>query len=112
MHKDWYEPIVMPGILTFFGVLVWWMAMMADRKGKPAPWKWIGLILIALAIGFGYGPFADYQDYTYRMGLPPNRRVVVVHYGALVLPVVALIGCVGWLAVGKRFGPSRPAAAE
>lgn len=103
--KEWYEPIVMPGIMTVFGALIWWMAMMAEQKGKNAPWKWLGVFFFALGIFFGAGPFMQYQDPVYRAGLPGNKRVVAVYYGSLLLPLFSLIGCMIW-----QFTAKKPAA--
>jgi heme/copper-type cytochrome/quinol oxidase subunit 3 len=110
--KDWYEPIVMPAIMTVFGVLIWWMAMMAEQKGKNAPWKWLGIVFLALGIFFGLGPFMEYMDPVYRAGLPGNKRVVAVYYGSLFLPLLSLIGCVLWQVFGKRFVPQGTVSSE
>lgn len=102
--KDWYEPIIMPGILSFFGVLIYLLGWSAEQKGRSAPWKWIGALLFIGGIFFGYEPFMNYQDFTYRAALPSNKRVAVVHYAALLLPAFCLL-----VAIAMQFIPRKAA---
>lgn len=92
--KDWYEPIIMPAIMTFFGLMIYLFGWNAERHGKSAPWKWIGALVLLLGIFFGYGPFMDYQDPFYRAALPGNKRVVIMYYATLLLPLLSLLGCI------------------
>lgn len=110
--KDWYEPLILPGIFTFFGLLTWWMAMMAERKGKPVSWKWIGLICFVLGMVFGFRYFMDVQDFAYRAAMPSNRRFAYAHYLSLLLPAFSLVACVIWGFVIKKSSPPEMPAAE
>ena len=114
---NWYEPLVMPGILTFFGLLIWWMAMMAEEKGKPASWKWFGFALLLIAMGFGFQSFEKMigqspDDLLYRSSLPSNRRFAMAHYAAFVIPALAIVGCIVWQFAGKKPAPAETPATE
>ena len=109
---DWYEPLIMPLIMTFFGLLVWWMGTMQEQKGSGGSWKWYGIVLLIIGAGFGYKPFMDFQDFTYRSGLPENRRYAVGHYGALIFPLLAVVGCILWHFMGGKSAPAETPASE
>jgi hypothetical protein len=97
--KDWYEPLVMPGILTVFGTLTYWLGWMSERNGKVAMWKWLGVIFLVVGMWAGFGYFehmigSGSDDVIYRAGMPSVRRYSYAHYMAFFLPLLALIGCV------------------
>ena len=113
----WYEPVVMPGIFTFFGLLVWRMAMMAEEKGKVASWKWLGLVLIVIGLGFGFTSFERMigqgpDDVLYRANLPSNRRFFMAHYAAFIIPALAIVGCIISQFTGRKSAPPEPPATE
>ena len=108
---DWYEPLIMPGIFTIFGVFIWWLAMLGEMKGKPAPWKWLGVVFFLLAMWFGFGYMVRMFDPVYYASLPSHiKRFTVPHYLAFFLPLLALIGCFVWQYASKK--SSVPATAD
>jgi hypothetical protein len=112
---NWYDPLTLPGILTFFGVLTCWMAWLAEKNGKSAPWKWVGVIILVIALWVGFPYFSHMissspEDSLYRAGLPSIRRYSYAHYLAFFLPLIALIGCLVLQFIKKPTPPSTPAA--
>lgn len=112
---DWYEPLVLPGILTFFGILICWLAWLAEKGGKNAPWKWLGIVILLIGMWFGYVNYFSHMigssaaDVLYRSGMPSVRRYAYAHYLSFFLPLVALIGCVILQFVKKPAPGSAPA---
>jgi hypothetical protein len=108
----WYEPIVMPGIFTAFGLLIWALGMLAEKSGKAAGWKWFGIALLLAAMFFGFPRFMAMQDYAYRMSLSSVRRVPLAHYAGFILPLIAVIGCLGWHFLARKSTPTDATATE
>jgi len=108
----------MSGLLTFFGVLVVWMAWMAEKNGKNAPWKWVGVVILVIAMWFGYVNYfshmvgASTEDKLYRDTIPPIRRYTWSHYGAFVLPALAFLGSIILQFLKKPGAPATAPAAE
>lgn len=107
---DWYDPIVLPGILTLFGVLICVMGFNAEKGGKAAIWKWIGVFLLAVGMFFGFPYFNvmighSAQDVIYRSSLSTIRRVSYMHYLAFILPLLAFIVCLAMQFVKKPSAP-------
>lgn len=97
--ETWYEPLIMPGIMTIFGVLICWLGWLSERNGKVSSWKWLGLVFLAAGMFFGFkwlSPMIGHSslDSLYRSGLHTPRRYAYAHYVAFFMPLVALIGCV------------------
>jgi len=112
---DWYEPLIMPGILTFFGVLICWMGWMAEKAGKTANWKWLGILLLIGGMWFGYTNSFSHmigqspEDKLYRDNLPTVHRYAYAHYASFFLPLFALIGCIILQFVKKPSATQSPA---
>jgi len=98
--KDWYDPLITPGILTFFGVLVAWLGWLSEKSGKSANWKWIGVLFCIAGMWIGYTNYlapmigSRPEDILYRAGMPSVRRFAYGHYLAFFLPLLGLIFCV------------------
>lgn len=115
--KDWYEPLVMPGILTIFGVLVCWLGWLSEGNGKSAPWKWFGVVLLLAGMWIGYTNYFSHiigqspDDKLYRAGMFSPRRYLYAHYLSFFLPFLAMIGCI-ILQFVKKPAPSAAPAPE
>ncbi len=116
-QANWYDPLIMPGIFTVFGLLVWWMGSMAEQKGKPGSWKWVGVVLLVIGAGFGYTHFQQQtgsspEDVLYRASLPINRRFAGANYLAFFLPLVGILVCVAWHFLAGNVVPDEAPVAE
>jgi len=91
--KDWYDPLITPGILTFFGVLVAWLGWLSEKSGKSANWKWIGVLFCIAGMWIGYTNYlapmigSRPEDILYRAGMPSVRCFAYGHYLAFFLPL-------------------------
>ena len=98
--STWYEPLITPGILTFFGVLVAWLGWRAETGGKSAGWKWIGALLCIAGMWIGYTNYfapmvgSSPESVLYRASLSSVRRVAYAHYLSFFLPLFGLIFCI------------------
>jgi hypothetical protein len=113
--KDWYEPLIMPGILTFFGVLIFWMGWLSERGGKTAGWKWLGLLFLLWGMWLGYTNYfapmvgQSSEDVLYRAGMPSVRRYAYAHYLAFIMPLLGLVFGIVLQFIKRRPAPAAPA---
>lgn len=95
--STWMEPMMMPLILTFFGVLVFGLGLRQELAGSKAPWKWLGIFLCAAAFLVGsrytywyFGPDkAFYAEGNYIM---QGRGMRLSHIFASALPMLSILG--------------------
>jgi len=90
---NWYEPMIMPVLLTVIGAFIWWLAWLGERGGKTSPWKWIALLFILPALWIGFQTMSHLSDIAYYSAMRSHiKRFILPHYIAFVLPLLALIG--------------------
>jgi hypothetical protein len=95
---SWYEVLLLPLIFSVFGVVMWIGSRNAELKtGKPRPWKWAAAIPFLIALYTGWDPIARVRDFMYREAIEPlGKKMLMAHYAAFLVPVVALIALAVW----------------
>ena len=98
--QSWTDPMLMPVMCAFFGLLIYFLGIKKERDGGKAVWKWAGVVLAVLGGMIGWPWFAIYtgkgaDGELYRSSLMGNK-MLVGHYAALVVPLLAVIVCVGF----------------
>jgi hypothetical protein len=101
---NWYDPIVLPGILTFIGAFIYWLGWLNERNGKSVSWKWIAVVFFLIAMFLGFGMMSRMSDPIYAQMIPKVKRWVMPHYLAFFLPLFGLIA-----AIVLHFMPRKPA---
>jgi hypothetical protein len=94
--------ITMPGIIWFFGVLVWFFAAAGRRQGKVQRWKWILAYLLLLASVYaawaglgsdpdkhmGFGPYVM-NDFGVR-SLYDGKKMILSLILSFFLPILTI----------------------
>ena len=93
----------MPGLIWFFGVLVWFFAAMGRRQGKVQKWKWIlAYVLVLLSV---YAAWAGWgSDADRHQGFGPyildefgvraqynSKKLVATVYGSFIGPILTVL---------------------
>lgn len=99
---DWYEPLILPGILTLAGGLTWFLGWNASRGGRRSLWAWSALIWFGVAIWIGIQYVLDLNDLFYLRSLGTSRKAVWAHYAALIIPAASLVAFLLWQLVASR----------
>jgi uncharacterized membrane protein len=100
----WYEPIVLPFILVFFGMLVLIGGQLAEhRNDKKMPAKYFGGALLVFAMIYGARYPFFLSDTIYRMTIEDYpKRWVIMHWIAFVMPLLAFALSAVWLWLDRR----------
>lgn len=100
----WYEPIVLPFILVFFGMLVLIGGQLAEhRNGTKMPAKYLGAFFLVFAMLYGAQYPFFLSDTIYRMTIADYpRRWVIMHWVAFLLPFLSCVISGVWLWLDRR----------
>jgi hypothetical protein len=96
--ESWLDVLLMPAIVSFFGVLVFALAARKVWVGENGKWRWAGVALLLLAAYIGFGPFwkivAPGIDGDLYRGSITGRgmKMAIAHYIGFILPVLCVLG--------------------
>jgi predicted ABC-type exoprotein transport system permease subunit len=96
--------LLLPGLLTFFGALLYGLAWLNWRSNAVLPnYRWVAVILALLALFIGVKTMLTMSDPFYRTAIAPEgRKIVFSHYLAPALPVLLLLTIAVMEGVVKR----------
>ena len=84
--------IVLPLVLSFI------LLRFAQKRQRGAAWqKWASLVPLVVGALMALDPFGDIRTWSYRELHHVSERSTYLHYGALLVPCVAILGIVGYL---------------
>lgn len=89
--------LLLPLLLTFFGALIYGLSVDNGlKRGKLAPSRWVGVGLVVLGLLAGFRDFWALTDSFNRSAYQAvGKRVYIAHYLAGLLPLIALLVCLG-----------------
>lgn len=82
--------LLVPAILIFFGVLIWFAAFNRVRLGEKAPWKWAAMLPLGFATFCGLMWTLRLRDPLYVQGII-GSRIVSAHWLALFVPLGLIV---------------------
>jgi len=109
--SDWFEPMVLPLIATFFGVLLYAIGAMRERNsGGTVLWKWAGVVICLFGIYAAWPYFSAYAN----VGGDPTinamykaaadgKKMAIGHIVAFVGPLLGIAGCVVFHFLQKKW---------
>jgi phosphoglycerol transferase MdoB-like AlkP superfamily enzyme len=106
--------LLLPLILSFFGVLVYILGWNARKDGVLPAYRWAGILLLGLALFVGMRYVWDLHNPALgafrRAELAMDgRRVLYSHYLAAAIPAFFLLLCSVLEFVARRTKPGKPA---
>jgi hypothetical protein len=89
--------LILPLLLTFFGALVYGLVIDGNlKRRKLTPSRWVGVALIALALVSGFPATWELTDSFKRTSYGDiGKKMLFAHYGAGLIPLIALLVCLG-----------------
>jgi ascorbate-specific PTS system EIIC-type component UlaA len=94
-QDEFYTVLIVPAILVFFAVTIYYIAFQREQSGGRAPWKWAALAPLLLAAYLGFQSTSNIMDPMYRE-IAHGKKMMFSHVGALALPLLALVAIVLW----------------
>jgi hypothetical protein len=100
----WYDPIILPFILVFFGLLVFVGGQLAEhRNGKKMPAKYFGAFLLVFAMIYGSQYPFFLTDLIYRKVVESwPKRYMIGHWVAFFMPFLSCAASGVWLWWDRR----------
>lgn len=89
--------LLWPTVLTLLGWGIFYGGWWIENRLTKAPWKWLAVIPIVIGAYIGFGFVMDIQNPVYNMYVSSSggaRKMMFAHYGALILPILGLVGLV------------------
>ena len=99
METSASDYLLLPGLLTFFGALVYGLTLDGGlRNLRLPPSRWVGIGLVALAVFIGLKPaWQMATDVVYRsMVAGLGKKITIAHWAGFLLPFIALLVCLGF----------------
>lgn len=90
-----YLPLVFPLLFSAIALGMFLAATNREKATLKTPWKWFCLVPAGIALYFGITYVSNYADPFYRE-IATGKKMQMAHYGALIIPVLALIGIGVW----------------
>lgn len=97
LPSTFLDVVTMPIGLTLLGCVIFYAGWWVENRLTKAPWKWIALAPVGYAIYMGYGflsKFIGDPFYYDAVTTESVKKMTVAHYGALVVPVLGLVGII------------------
>ena len=90
------DVLMIPVGLTILAWLIFYAGWWVENRLTKAPWKWIAVVPALWAMWIGLGWVMAYRDPVYRfdINLAGGKKMMAAHYGALIIPILGLIGIV------------------
>ena len=80
--------------LTVLAAVIFYFGWRVENRLMKAPWKWVAFVPLAYALYLGLTLVIAYQDPFYVAKVGEGKKMAFVHYGALLVPLLGLIGIV------------------
>ena len=94
--NSWLEIVILPALAVFFGLVLYCLALRAERLEDRVRWKWVPVIILAIGAFAAFGPFWSYVgpgvDSEIYRGMIPGRKMLTAHVAAFAGPVLSIAG--------------------
>ncbi|MEQ1936228.1 MAG: hypothetical protein ABL962_20425 [Fimbriimonadaceae bacterium] len=96
--SSWYQPALLPITFLFFGAIIFAGGLLQDQRNmKRTATRWVGLALMLVAALFGFSKTVHTFDPIYKALITEYpKRWLWMHYAAFVLPLLGVLGALGW----------------
>lgn len=80
---------------TLIAVVLFFVFMKGELKGWAKTLKWVAMLPLIVGAFLGIGPMSAMNDELYRAQYGAGPRAKMLHYGGVVIPILAAIALVG-----------------